>query len=138
MNELMCDLVETMSVPEVPYWAQLAAMISMNGMKIIPIIFWDDVAQKLKKINDNDEDYWNELKKAGFEVYSNHSRSEPHDYWHTTLAKNNHGAWVVPVDELLCVAYDDTYAVDFASIVRAVFKGTEEELVEAIVKFCND
>ena len=40
--------------------------------------------------------------------------------------------WIVPVDELVCMAYGDEYACEFIEIMRLSFVGTERQMRAAV------
>lgn len=132
------DLEAVIRIPPIPFNATLAAHIPMSGMKIVPCVYWDDLAKRIVGTINND---WRKLRpnleEFGFKFYEHHLRSESHDTWQYTLAERHPGAWVIPIDELICVYYNDPKACDFVSINRAVFEGTEEELCDAIIRFCQ-
>jgi len=137
MNYLADELAEATLVNEVSLWASLAACIQLSGMKIVPRVYWDDIIRRFKELDSIDL-IVDGLVKAGFAIHENHMRSDMHETWHYELGAKNKGFWVIPVEEFLCVAHDDKGYDDLIEITRAVFDGSEEELVEAIMRFCND
>lgn len=123
-------------VPEVPFWCQLAAGISMAGAKILPEDLWDSVGKKLDEITEQTE--LDEIEVSGFTSEENHIRSEEHEAWIVDaieeFARKNPGKmiWAIPVNELICLVQDDEEADDMVSITRLFFAGTEDELRAAI------
>jgi hypothetical protein len=133
MKSLRDQLREATQVPPVHFFAQLAAQMAMTGVKVVPERYWDRITDWLMEL---DGEELNRLNLSQFTLHENHRRSGDHDMWQEEvfrkLARENETVWVIPIDELVCLKYDDEQACDFVSIERLSFCGTESELDEAI------
>lgn len=123
------------SVPTVPFWSQLVACLVMAGAKIVPEDLWDVIGKKIQ----NSDTAWCELAVPGFTTKENHARSESHELWSVTAVQDfghepndEKTVWVIPINELACLAENNDTYDDFVSIYRLFFAGTEEELRTAI------
>ena len=136
-EEMIDGYNQAATAPKTPYWVQLAAGLSMAGLKVMPSRLIPKMGRVLRKISSMDEVHEDDLKvfyaEAEFILEENHCRSEPHEMWQGELGdtyKNDY--WVVPVDEIVSITYKDKYACDFVSIQRLLFAGTERDLEDAI------
>jgi len=126
------------SVPEVPFWAQLVGNLSMLGFKVIPEDLWDEVGAAFVKSCENDGLPNVDQRIAGWDWHTNHTRSCSHEVWQNDVFNGYpQGAniWVIPVDELVCMAFDDNEAMDFVTLYRATFVGTEQEMRASLPTF---
>jgi hypothetical protein len=130
-NEILSALAAAAQTPRIPFFGQLAAGLVAAGFTLIPQDLWDVLAQKvladeLSDVRDGQQYY-------GFLVRDNHTRSEQHEYWQTTiLPKSQETVWVIPVEEFICLSYGEMDACDFVNITRLIFVGTEEQLRAAV------
>lgn len=124
------------AVPEAPFWSGLVASLAMAGAKIVPEDLWDALGEWAC----DSEDPEGEATGAGFAYHENHARSESHESWQAYLVKEirdtNPGkdVWLVPCDELACLAQDDEELRDLVSIERLSLVGTEQELRGAVAR----
>lgn len=126
-TEILTALQAAAEVPEVQPFGQLAAGMVMNGWRLPPQDMWEDIANKLKQ-----DDAW--CGDGIFEAYENHARNKSHEEWQNAIDAIGDGdRWFIPVEEFICLAYEDEYACDFVTLTRLVFVGTEEEF-RAVVK----
>lgn len=133
---LRIQLEKATYVPEIDSFAWLAANLAMTGVKIVPRQYWDYIAKWLcdpKKCDD-----LGEVDHGKFTYHNNHTLNNDHDFWQDDvfgkLAKENDEVWVIPVDELMCLHFNDKDACDFVTIERLSFIGTEKELAAEIDK----
>jgi len=133
MKSMHEQLVNATKVPEVDFFAQLAAELVMAGVKIVPERWWMRLGDWLgENYTIFDEPEIHDLN--GFTHHENHARSQPHESWQWDTFSQMKGAWVIPVEELICLYDNDPNACDFVSINRLTFVGTEEKLEEAIME----
>jgi len=122
-------LEQSLAVPSVDWFAQLTGQLQMCGAKVIPERHWVKLARWL---NDLEEDHkeWGK-----FKHHENHARTEAHESWQWQTFRHkaeDTDLWIVPIDELICLLYQDDSACDFVSIERLTFEGTEDEMDAAI------
>lgn len=123
------------SAAKVPYWAGLVAGLAMAGARIVPEDLWTRLGEWANQdLEDLGVEDFEELELPGFEQHSNHARTESHEAWQDELIRGlverNPGkeVWVIPLDELSCLAADDEAHRDLISVLRFTFVGTEDEL----------
>ena len=133
-DDMLLALAAAAKTPRIDFFSQLTAGLVANGFTLVPQDLWEALTQKV--LNDELLDTDDGQMYRGFLVRTNHARSEQHEYWQTTIVPNTEEmstpAWVIPVDEMVCLAYGDMDACDFVSITRLIFVGTEEELRAAV------
>lgn len=127
------------SVPEVPYWSGLVAGLAMAGAKIVPEDLWDEIGKWANAGDDDDEDD-RSFDLVGFKKHVNHARTDAHETWQNwlihELVDENPGktVWVIPFDELSCLAAQDEMYCDLIDVIRFTFVGTEDELRATLAK----
>jgi len=133
-DEMLSALAAAAKTPRIPFFGQLTAGLVAAGFTLVPQDLWETLTRKVladELFRTRDRQQYH-----GFLFRNNHSRSEQHEYWQTTILPKSQGtlapAWVIPVDEFVCLAYDDMGACDFVSISRLIFVGTEEQLRAAV------
>jgi hypothetical protein len=136
-------------LPTVSFWALLVAIVPLAGGRIVPEDLWDLIGVKLINVPGSTKgeefdgvyalDIVSEtMPEYGFEVVENHSRSNPHESWSFNLIQEkieqNPGkdVWVLPVDEIVCLAMGADDYMDMVSLTRAIFIGSEQELRTAL------
>ncbi len=125
--------------PKVPPFAGLVLGLTSAGAKIVPPDLWDELAEALKEEEVLSERGDMDGEKVGqFEVHTNHDRTENHEVWQPDFVSRlqdkagRKTVWIVPVDELVCMAYGDEYACEFIEIMRLSFVGTERQMRAAV------
>lgn len=125
--------------PKVPQFAGLVLGLTSAGAKIVPPDLWDGLAEALKEEEVLSERADMDGEKIGqFTAHTNHDRTENHEIWQphfVSLLQEKAGRktiWIVPVDELVCMAHGDEYACEFIRITRLSFVGTEREMRAAV------
>jgi hypothetical protein len=140
---MVSALAAAAQTPRIHFFGHLTAGLVAAGFTLIPQDLWVELSRKMR--NDKLLDTHDKQMYHGFLVRTNHARSEQHEYWQTTIApfafarttyfpqaSPNEQTWVIPVDELICLAYGNMDACDFVSITRLLFVGTEEQLRAAV------
>lgn len=123
------------AVPQVPLWAGYVAGLAMAGAKIVPEDLWAAIGSW-----SNGEGADGEYPLYGFIREENHLRGEAHESWQDRLiseireANPGKTVWVIPVDELSCLAANDEQWVDMVSLERLIFVGDEDALRKAVAK----
>ncbi len=133
-EEMISALASAAKTPRIGLFGQLTAGLVANGFTLIPQDLWDTVTRKVrskKLLRTRDGEMY-----CGFIMRTNHLRSCQHEYWQSEIMPQEVGkdcqAWVIPVDEFLCLSYDDMDA-DLVSVSRLIFVGTEDSLRAAIM-----
>lgn len=112
----------------------LVRNLAEAGMKIVPEDLWAELGSALSNILE-EEGLEAVATKCGFVYQNNHCRSEEHTSWQPRMATEYE--WVVPVDELVCLAEDDEYACEFIEITRLFFNGDARAMRQACRKLID-
>jgi len=130
------DLLAATGVPLVPQFSSLVAHLHMVGFKTVPDRLWDELGAALLAF----EGDWS-LLETPFELHENHDRSNYHEIWQYRLSgthlEEGVTTWVVPVEELICLAADDEFYEDFVQITRFTFKGDYPSMLGAVAKLVD-
>lgn len=130
-RKLMEELKLVNSVPTIPTWAQSAALLPMNGIRIVPADLWAVIAERLFDIRAAAA-----FKNVGFMIRSNSGNSLQQSTWHAELGQDSYNrvshTWAIPVNELIAAAGYDENLVDDDSLIRWLFVGSEQELRSAV------
>jgi hypothetical protein len=138
MNEtqrkMRAEFLAAADLPRLPRGVRLAAGLAMDGFKLPP----GDVIDRLLSAGEGLEQA---LRRVGFASYEHHVRDCDHEAWQSlelglverrSAARAGEPCWVLPWEELLCVALGDWDALDFASIRRYLYVGSAIELRAAV------
>jgi len=129
-------MVAALNPPRVDPFAGLVLGLTASGAKIVPPDLWDELAEALKASGPYDEGGDGEV--GQFCIHNNHNRSEAHEVWQPDFVSDllekagRKTVWIVPADELTCMAYGDEFACDFVSLTRLSFVGTEKQMRSAV------
>jgi hypothetical protein len=130
------ELLQATRVPRVPLFSSLVAGLQMAGFKVVPDSLWDELGDALLGF----EEDWSALEMP-FRLHENHQRSNCHEVWQFRLGyelvEEGVTTWVIPVEELLCLASGDPEYEDFVQITRFTFRGDYPSMLGAVAKLID-
>jgi hypothetical protein len=138
MNEtqlkMRAEFLAAADLPRLPRGVRLAVGLVMDGFRLPP----EDVIDPMLQAGEGLEQA---LGQVGFARYQHHVRDRDHETWQSfelglvqrrSAARAGEPCWVLPWEELLCVALGDWEAIGFESITRYLYVGSIQELRLAV------